>query len=130
MIVVSPMKDIEEVKQRFDHCRIAYTDGCMSVQAIEDGAPVGFGLFTLAERELTLLYVDYPESDPAVCDLITRAVMNYGVNRGALECEIGPMAPKKALVALGFIPDETAVSMNIVYVFTHCTHCRGGQKEI
>ena len=130
MIVVSPMKESESIKQAFDRFQIAYSDGCMAVQALEDDRTVGYGLFSLVERDLTLLYVDYPASDPAVCDLVTRAVMNYGINRGALECEIGPEAPVKALVSLGFIPDESATSMNIVYVFTHCTHCHGGQKEI
>lgn len=130
MILVSPVKGTDSVKQMFDRFQIPFADGCMAVQVLEDDRPVGCGLFSLVERELVLLYVGYPAEDPEVCDLVTRAVMNYGINRGALECELGPQAPKEALVALGFIPDLSATSMNIVHVFTHCTHCHATQKEI
>ena len=130
MITVSPIKDERAVRALFDKHGIAFSDVCAAVCAIEGGVEVGCGLFALDGRDLTLLFVDFPETDVEICELITRAVMNYGVNRGTLDCGLGPASPKATLVSLGFIPDDTATSMNIIHVFTHCTHCHDNKKEI
>ena len=123
MIAVSPIRNREAVRALFDRYHISFDEYSQAVEARSDETPVGHGLFTLRGNELTLQYVDYPAEDPTLCDLITRAVMNYGVNRGVIDCDLGPQAPKAALFSLGFLSSMEESCMNIIRVFTHCTAC-------
>lgn len=123
MITVKPVQETETVNELFASCGVPLPEGGMAVEATDGAKRVGCGLFSLVECDLTLLYVDFPADDPLLCDLIARGVMNYGIHRGALICELGEQAPKAALVSLGFLSSAEETSMNIVRVFTECTHC-------
>ena len=123
MLTVSPISDRTEVARLFAAHDLPLTEDSLAVGAKDGDAVAGCGLFTLKGLELTLLAVDYPADDPILCDLITRAVMNYGANRGALDCALGENAPKDALLSLGFLEREDQQEMNIRHVFTTCTHC-------
>ena len=93
MIEVTPAKSEQEVDIIFKQHGIATREGAMAMKAVENGKEVGSAAFTMIGGELTLLSVIYPHDDIYVCDLVSRAVMNYGVNRGALFCELAEKAP-------------------------------------
>ena len=124
MIEVRPSKSQEEVEQIFKLHGIELCEGAMSANAIENGKVVGSAVFSLVGTELTLLSVIYPKDDIYVCDLVSRSVMNYGVNRGAMFCELAETAPKKEFLAFGFIENINETSVNIIKTFTMCTNCK------
>ena len=124
MVRVTPAKNQEEVKDYFDAHGIEMCDGANAVVAIENDSVVGSAVFSLVGTDLTLLSVKYPKKDLYICDLTSRAVMNYGVNRGALYCELGEKAPYAEFVAFGFIKNAEETSVNIIRTFTMCTNCK------
>lgn len=123
MVAVKPVNDVELIKKLYAEHNIEFTENSNAVSAVENGEMVGSGLFTLIDGTLTLLSVKYPKNDLFVCDLISRGVMNYGVNRGVLYCELGENAPLAEFVAFGFIKSKEETSVNIIRTFTQCTHC-------
>lgn len=124
MVRVTPAKSQEEIESLFNEHGIDLCEGANAVVAIENDEKVGSAVFSLIGTELTLLSVIYPNKDLYICDLTSRAVMNYGVNRGALYCELGEKAPFAEFVAFGFIKNSTETSVNIIRTFTMCTNCK------
>ncbi len=123
MVRVKPV-DEQEIELYFKQHNIEICDGAMAMVAIEGENTVGSAVFSLTEDKLTLLSVIYPEKDLFICDLTSRAVMNYGVNRGKLYCELGEKAPYKEFVLFGFIKSAEEKSVNIIKTFTMCTNCK------
>ncbi len=124
MVAVTPAKNEQEIRNVFEEHGIELTDGAMAMRAVENNECVGSAAFTLIDGVLTLLSVKYPQKDMFICDLISRGVMNYGVNRGVLYCELGPAAPRKEFLMFGFIKSADEDSVNIIRTFTMCTHCK------
>lgn len=124
VIEVKPAKSEQEVDIIFKQHGIATREGAMAMKAVENGKEVGSAAFTMIGNELTLLSVIYPKDDIYVCDLVSRAVMNYGVNRGAMYCELAEKAPVKEFLTLGFIKSTDETSVNIIKTFTMCTNCK------
>lgn len=129
MVTVKPAPSAEKTEELFRTYRIPSCEGQMAMIAYDGDREVGCGLFSLVDSQLTLLFVDYPKNDLFLCDLISRGVMNYGANRGALDCDLVESAPKAEFVAFGFIPDLSASSVNIIRTFTMCTHCKKSKEE-
>ncbi len=124
MIEVRPSKNQEEIEEVFEIHGAKLCEGAMSVKAIENGKVVGSAIFSLVGTELTLISVIYPKDDIYVCDLVSRGVMNYGVNRGAMYCNLAKTAPKSEFLAFGFIENINETSINIIRTFTMCTNCK------
>lgn len=124
MVRVTPAKNQEEINSYFELHEIDLCDGANAVIAVENGTVVGSAVFSLVGTELTLLSVKYPKNDLYICDLTSRAVMNYGVNRGALFCELGEKAPFSEFIAFRFISNTNEKSVNIIKTFTMCTNCK------
>ena len=130
VVNVRPVQSDEEIVGLFKEHNIELCQGAMAMIAIEKGNQVGSAVFQLLNGELTLLSVDYPEKDYVLCDLISRGVMNYGVNRGVLYCNLGEKAPKAEFLMLGFIKDMSETSVNIIRTFTMCTHCKSNKNNL
>ena len=124
MVRVTPVKSQEEIEKYFDLHSVELCDGANVMVAIENDTVVGSAVFSLVGTDLTLLSVNYPKNDLYICDLTSRAVMNYGVNRGALFCELGEKAPFAEFVAFRFIENAKETSVNIIKTFTMCTNCK------
>ena len=129
MVNVRPVQSDKQVSELFIQHGIKQCDGGMAMVAIENERQVGSAVFQLINGELTLLSVEYPEKDYTLCDLISRGVMNYGVNRGVLYCQLGEKAPKAEFLMLGFIKDMSECSVNIIRTFTMCTHCKSNKNN-
>lgn len=129
MVNVKPVQSEDEIIALFREHEIDMCDGAMAMIATENGETVGSAVFTLINGELTLLSVIYPKQDHFLCDLISRGVMNYGVNRGVLYCQLGEKAPKAEFVMFGFIKDKSETSVNIIRTFTMCTHCKSNENK-
>ncbi len=124
MVTVKPLKDADSISQMFDAHSIELCDGAVAMIAVEGDKEVGSAVFSMIGTELTVLSVKYPKEDIYICDLVSRAVMNYGVNRGAMFCEIVPTAPVKEFYLLGFIKSVDETSIDIIKTFTMCTKCK------
>ncbi len=124
MVEVRPSKSKEEIEKIFELHGIDLCEGAMACNAIENGRVVGSAVFSLVNTELTLLSVIYPKDDIYICDLVSRAVMNYGANRNALYCELGEKVPKMEFLSFGFIENINETSVNIIKTFTMCTNCK------
>lgn len=124
MVRVTPVKTQEEINKYFELHGVEICDGACAMIAIENDAVVGSAVFSLTDDELKLLSVIYPKNDLFICDLTSRAVMNYGVNRGKLYCELGDKAPIKEFIAFRFIQNAEDRSVNIIKTFTMCTNCK------
>lgn len=128
MVAVKPVQSDREIAEIFDEHGVVLCDGAMAMIAVEKEKKVGSAAFQLLDGELTLLSVHYPKNDLYLCDLISRGAMNYGVNRGVLYCNLGEQAPKDEFVKFGFIKDLSETSVNIIRVFTMCTHCKKAEN--
>lgn len=121
MIHVRPAKD-EEIKK-------LYSDGifdganAMIADDIESGKSVGYSKFSISDGKFTLTDVSPAEKDIWLCDLITRATMNYAVNRNILICKLTDQAPKHAFKLLKYIENEQISKINIIHLFTMCKNC-------
>ncbi len=129
MVNVKPVQSEDEIVALFGEHEIDMCEGAMAMIATENGETVGSAVFQLINGELTLLSVVYPKQDHFLCDLISRGVMNYGVNRGVLYCQLGEKAPKAEFVMFGFIKDTADTSGNIISTFTMCTHCKSNENK-
>ncbi len=123
MVRVKPV-NVHEIEEYFKLHNVEICDGAMAMVALEGEERVGSAVFSITENNLTLLSVQYPEKDLFICDLTSRAVMNYGVNRGKLYCELGEKAPFKEFVLFGFIKNAEEKTINIIKTFTMCTNCK------
>ncbi len=129
MVSVKPVDNEAEIAELFNQHGIELCEGAMAMIAVEKGERVGSAVFKIAGEELTLLSVIYPKQDQFICDLVSRGVMNYGVNRGMLYCELGEKAPKAEFLMFGFIKDINETSVNIIRTFTMCTHCKADKNK-
>lgn len=124
MVAVIPAKNQEEIAETFKEHNIELCDGAMAMIARVGDEKVGSAVFSIVNNEMTLLSVLYPKEDIGLCDLISRAAMNYGVNRNIMYCELGEKAPKKEFYTLGFIKNSEETTIDIIKTFTLCTNCK------
>ena len=129
MIAVTPAKNQDQIKEVFNELGQTLSEKSMAVTAVENNKQIGCAAFNFDGEELTLLSVKYPKNDIFVCDLISRGVMNFGVNRNILYCELGPDAPIDEFVKLGFIKSKAEASVNIIKAFMECKSCKSKQQN-
>lgn len=121
MIHVRPAK-LDEIKEIFgdtitDHANAMIAEDCNT------GEKVGYSKFEIDDGKFTLFDVVPAEKDIWLCDLITRATMNYAVNRNILVCNLDKSAPKHAFKLLRYIENEDIGEINIIHLFTMCKNC-------
>lgn len=121
MIHVRPAK-LDEIKKIYgdtitDHANAMIAEDCNT------GDKVGYSKFEICDGRFTLFDIVPAEKDIWLCDLITRATMNYAVNRNILVCNLDKSAPKHAFKLLRYIENEDIGEINIIHLFTMCKNC-------
>ena len=96
----------------------------------ETGEVVGYSKFSIINGVFTIYDVSPAEKDIWLCDLISRATMNYAVNRGILLCNLDKAAPKRAFLLLRYIDNEQIDCINIIQLFTMCKNCSKGTETL
>ncbi len=121
MIHVRPAK-CDEIKEIYGDT-ITDTANAMIAEDCDTNDKVGHSKFEIADGKFTLFDVVPAEKDIWLCDLITRATMNYAVNRNILICNLDENAPKHAFKLLRYIENEEITEINIIHLFTMCKNC-------
>ena len=96
----------------------------------ETGEVVGHSKFSIIDGVFTIHDVCPSEKDIWLCDLISRATMNYAINRGILLCNLDKVAPKGAFLLLRYIENEQTDCINIIQLFTMCKNCSKGTETL
>lgn len=121
MIHVRPAK-INEIKEIYGDTITDYANA-MIAEDCDKGETVGYSKFEIDDGKFTLFDVVPAEKDIWLCDLITRATMNYAVNRNILICNLAEGSPKHAFKLLRYIENEDIGEINIIHLFTMCKNC-------
>ncbi len=121
MIHVRPAKN-DEIKEIYGD---NITDGAnaMIAEDCDTSERVGYSKFEITNGKFTLFDIVPAEKDIWLCDLITRATMNYAVNRNILICNFADSTPKHAFKLLRYIESEDVGEINIIHLFTMCKNC-------
>ena len=121
MIHVRPAK-LDEIKEIYGDT-ITDSANAMIAEDCDTGDKVGYSKFEICDGRFTLFDIVPAEKDIWLCDLITRATMNYAVNRNILVCNLDKSAPKHAFKLLRYIENEDIGEINIIHLFTMCKNC-------
>ncbi|MBQ3564430.1 MAG: hypothetical protein IJO58_04830 [Clostridia bacterium] len=128
MIHVKPATG-EQIAEIFDNNLFDGANAMIATDT-ETGEVVGHSKFSIIDGVFTIHDVCPSEKDIWLCDLISRATMNYAINRGILLCNLDKVAPKGAFLLLRYIENEQTDCINIIQLFTMCKNCSKGAETL
>ena len=128
MIHVKPATN-EQIAEIFDN-NIFDGANAMIATDTDTGEFVGYSKFSIINGVFMLYEVSPAEKDIWLCDLISRATMNYAINRGIILCSLDKEAPKSAFLLLRYIENEQTDCINIIQLFTMCKNCSKGTETL
>ena len=128
MIHVKPATS-EQIAEIFDNNLFDGANAMIATDT-ETGEVVGYSKFSIINGVFTIHDVCPSEKDIWLCDLISRATMNYAINRGILLCNLDKVAPKGAFLLLRYIENEQTDCINIIQLFTMCKNCSKGTETL
>ena len=128
MIHVKPATS-EQIAEIFDNTLFEGANAMIATDT-ETGEIVGHSKFSIINGIFTIYDVSPAEKDIWLCDLISRATMNYAINRGILLCNLDNAAPKNAFLLLRYIENEQTDCINIIQLFTMCKNCSKGTETL
>ena len=128
MIHVKPATN-DQIAEIFDN-NIFEGANAMIATDTETGEVVGHSKFSIINGIFTIYDVSPAEKDIWLCDLISRATMNYAINRGIILCNLDKNAPKGAFSLLRYIENELIDCINIIQLFTMCKNCSKGTETL
>lgn len=128
MIHVKPATG-EQIAEIFDNNLFDGANAMIATDT-ETGEVVGYSKFSIIDGVFTIYDVSPSEKDIWLCDLISRATMNYAINRGILLCNLDKVAPKGAFLLLRYIDNEQTDCINIIQLFTMCKNCSKGTETL
>lgn len=128
MIHVKPATS-EQIAEIFDNTLFEGANAMIATDT-ETGEIVGHSKFSIINGIFTIYDVSPAEKDIWLCDLISRATMNYAINRGTLLCNLDKAAPKSAFLLLRYIENEQTDCINIIQLFTMCKNCSKGTETL
>ena len=119
MITVAPVKDENEIKEYYKKAGINADDCAGCVAAKSGGAVLGFCLYTLTEKGITVLFVA-PDDDLSLADGILRSALHVAASRGAMDARYEGEKTEVLLSKLGFILDKNSKKVDIDKLFCGC----------
>ena len=128
MIHVKPATG-EQIAEIFDNNLFDGANAMIATDT-ETGEVVGHSKFSIIDGVFTIHDVCPSEKDIWLCDLISRATMNFAINRGILLCNLDKVAPKGAFLLLRYIENEQTDCINIIQLFTMCKNCSKGTETL
>lgn len=117
MITVAPIGKREEIKEYYDSVNISVSKNSGCVLAKTDEEVLGFCLYELTERGITILYIE-SQNDFTLADGIIRATLNIAALRGITDARYSGC--EKLFKKLGFILDENEKRLDIDKLFVSC----------
>lgn len=120
MIEFKPCTDVQKLKEYCAQTNTRYAENIFAYTAVERGSEAGFGLFTLTDEKVEVIYL--PE-DEYLVDVLSRSAMNYGDLRGVKKVNFEKANQQDKLKKLGFVTDERGPESDILSYINNCKNC-------
>ncbi|MBO4433537.1 MAG: hypothetical protein J5852_08405 [Clostridia bacterium] len=119
MITVSPIKDKEKITAYFNKAGINITDnaGCVAAKCGEE--TLGFCLYDLTDKGITVLYIE-PKDDLSLADGILRSTLHVAASRSAMDARYEGEENGELFRKLGFVLDKADKKLDIDKLFRGC----------
>ncbi len=119
MISVLPSKDKVEIEELFKKHNLPTDDFSGCVIAREGQNVLGYCLYALTEKTMTV-YVVEPQNDLPLADGILRSALHVSAENFVLDAYYDSCAPVELFRTLGFIKNEDEKRLNIDMLFGGC----------
>ena len=119
MITVAPLKEKEEITAFFGKAGINIADnsGCVAAKWGEE--VLGFCLYNLTEKGITVLYIE-PKDDLSLADGILRSTLHVAASRSAMDARYEGEENGDLFQKLGFVLDKADKKLDIDKLFRGC----------
>ncbi len=121
MITVAPLKDKKEIESFFQKSGLDMTGFSGCVTATADGELLGYCLYELYEKGITVLYIT-PKNDLPLADGILRSTLNVAAQRSAMDARYEGKDNEELFKKLGFVLDANENRLDIDKLFSGCSH--------
>lgn len=119
MITVAPIGDREEIRSFFYKAGVAPGDNAGCVCAKSSGEVLGFCLYDLTDKGITVLYIE-PKDDLPLADGILRSALHVAASRSAMDARYEGDENGELFVKLGFVLDKNTKRLDIDKLFRGC----------
>ena len=119
MITVSPLKVREEICAVFEKQGFEVNKNSGAVVARDKEEILGFSLYYLDEKSITVLCVE-PKEDIMLADGILRSALHVAAERSAMDAKYQGECYEELYEKLGFIKDKTNKILDIDKLFGGC----------
>ena len=125
MITVAPLKEREKITAFFEKAGINITEnaGCVTAKAGEE--VLGYCLYNLTEKGITVLYIE-PKDDLPLADGILRSTLHVAASRSAMDARYEGEENGELFSKLGFVLDKADKKLDIDKLFRGC-HCQNNR---
>ncbi len=120
MISLMPIKDAYKIKELFKKHSIETDDFSGCVTAEEKGEMIGYCLYRLDEKAMTIFEI-FPQNDIPLADGILRSTLHVAAENFVLDAFYADCAPIELFKMLGFIKNEDEKRLNIDKLFGGCS---------
>ncbi|MBR6903055.1 MAG: hypothetical protein IKN39_04110 [Clostridia bacterium] len=117
MITVAPISSRAEIEKYYDSVNLSFGENSGCVLAKTDEEALGFCLYELTQRDITILYIE-PHNDLALADGILRSTLNVAVLQGITDARYSGC--EELFEKLGFVLDENERQLDIDKLFGGC----------
>ena len=119
MITVSPLKDTKEIHCVFAENGYEFTENSGAVLAKDKEIILGFSLYYLDPKGITILCVE-PKEDIMLADGILRSALHVAATKSAMDAKYEGETYEELYEKLGFIKDKNAKTLDIDKLFGGC----------
>ena len=119
MITVSPLNDKEKIAVFFKKAGVDIRENAGCVAAKSGDEVLGFCLYTLTEKGITVLYIE-PKDDLPLADGILRSTLHVAASRSAMDARYSGEENGELFSKLGFVLDKADKKLDIDKLFRGC----------
>ncbi len=119
MITVAPSSDKAFINDCFKKSGLSVDDNSGVVVAKSGDEVLGFCLYKLYEKGITVLHIE-PKDDLPLADGILRSTLNVAAIRSAMDARYEGKDNEELFEKLGFILDEKEKKLDIDKLFKGC----------
>ena len=119
MITVAPVNDKSEVNKLFEGVGKQADEYAGCVKAGDGADTLGFCLYELYEKGITVVYIT-PKEDLSLVDGILRATLHVAASRSAMDARYEGADNEILFEKLGFILDKAQKKLDIDKLFRGC----------
>ena len=122
MLTLKVPQTKEEIKSLYEKNNIAFGDNSSAVVARSKDEVLGYCLFELYEKGITILYIE-PTDDLMLADGILRSALHVAAERSAMDARYAETADESLFERLFFIKNKQERKLDIDKLFGGCCSC-------